>query len=65
MGMAAAGADAFLAERIPGAGIVAQLGRVGATIAVALAVLAVSAHVLRVPQFADGVSLITRRLRRR
>jgi len=65
MGMAAAGADAFLAERVPGAGIVAQLVRVGATIAVALAVLAVSAHVLRVPQFADGVSLITRRLRRR
>jgi len=65
MGMAAAGADALLAERVPGAGIVAQLVRVGATIAVALAVLAVSAHVLRVPQFADGVSLITRRLRRR
>ena len=65
MGMAAAGADAFLAERIPGTGLVAQLIRVGATIAVALAVLAVSAHVLRVPQFAEGVSLITRRLRRR
>ena len=65
MGMAAAGADAFLAERIPGTGLVAQLARVGATIAVALAVLAVSAHVLRVPQFAEGVSLITRRLRRR
>ena len=65
MGMAAAGADAFLAERIPGGGLVAQLVRVGATIAVALGVLAISAHLLRVPQFAEGISLITRRFRRR
>jgi putative peptidoglycan lipid II flippase len=65
MGMAAAGADALLAERVPSTGIVAQLVRVGATIAVALAVLAVSSYLLRVPQFAEGVALITRRLRRR
>ena len=64
MGAAAVGADAFLAERIPGNGIAAQLVRVGATIGLALAVLAVAAHVLRVPQFADAVSLIKRRLRR-
>ena len=46
MGAAAVGADAFLAERIPGNGIAAQLVRVGATIGLALAVLAVAAHVL-------------------
>ncbi len=40
-----------LPTRIPGNGLVAQLVRVGTTIGVALAVLAVSAHVLRVPQF--------------
>ena len=64
MGAAAVGADAFLAERIPGNGIAAQLVRVGATIGLALAVLAVAAHLLRVPQFAEAVSLIKRRLRR-
>ena len=65
MGAAAAGTDLFLSTRIPGAGTVAQLVRVGLTIGAALAVLAVSAHVLRVPQFAEGVALVTRRLRRR
>ena len=39
--------------------------RMAVTIAVALGVLAGAAHVLRVPQFAEGVALITRRLRRR
>jgi putative peptidoglycan lipid II flippase len=65
MGLAAAGADAFLSVRIPGNGIVAQLVRVGTTIGVALAVLAVTAHLLRVPQFSEAVSLVARRLRRR
>jgi putative peptidoglycan lipid II flippase len=65
MGLAAAGADAFLSTRIPGNGVVPQLVRVGTTIGVALAVLAVAAHLLRVPQFSEAVSLIARRLRRR
>ena len=65
MGLAAAGTDAFLSARIPGNGLVPQLVRVGTTIGVALAVLAVAAHLLRVPQFSEAVSLITRRLRRR
>jgi hypothetical protein len=34
------------------------------TIGAALAVLAASAHILRVPQFAEGVALVTRRLQR-
>ena len=65
MGLAAAGTDAFLSARIAGNGLVPQLVRVGSTIGVALAVLAVAAHLLRVPQFSEAVSLITRRLRRR
>jgi putative peptidoglycan lipid II flippase len=64
MGAAAAGADTFLSARIPGHGLGAQLVRVGATIGLALAVLAVAAHVLRVPQFAKAVAMIKRRLRR-
>jgi putative peptidoglycan lipid II flippase len=64
MGAAAAGANAFLAARIPGDGLAAQLARVGITIGVALAVLGGAAHLLRVPQFAEAVSMITRRLRR-
>ena len=65
MGAAAAGTDAFLSARLPGHGLAAQLMRVGTTIGVALAVLAVSAHLLRVPQFSEAVSLVSRRLRRR
>jgi putative peptidoglycan lipid II flippase len=65
MGLAASGTDAFLSARIAGNGLVPQLVRVGSTIGVALAVLAVAAHLLRVPQFSEAVSLITRRLRRR
>ena len=65
MGAAAAGTDAFFSARLPGDGLAAQLVRVGTTIGVALAVLAVSAHLLRVPQFSQAVSLISRRLRRR
>jgi putative peptidoglycan lipid II flippase len=64
MGAAAAGANAFLSARIPGDGLAAQLARVGLTIGVALAVLGGAAHLLRVPQFAEAVSMITRRLRR-
>ena len=64
MGAAAAGTNVFLSARLPGDGLAAQLVRVGTTIGIALAVLAVSAHLLRVPQFSEAVSLITRRLRR-
>jgi len=64
MGAAAAGANAFLSARIPGDGLAVQLARVGMTIGIALAVLGASAHLLRVPQFAEAVSMITQRLRR-
>ena len=65
MGLATVGADRLLATYLPGPGVVAQAVRLGATIGVSLAVLAAAAHVLRVPQFAEAVSSITRRLRRR
>ena len=63
MGLATIGADRLLTTYVPGGGLVPQLLRLGGTIAVSLAVLAAAAHVLRVPQFAEGVALITRRLR--
>jgi putative peptidoglycan lipid II flippase len=65
MGAATVGVHGALAAGLPGGRLVPQIIRLSVTIGVALAVLAVSAHVLRVPQFAEGVALISRRLRRR
>jgi putative peptidoglycan lipid II flippase len=65
MGLATVGTHTLLATYVPGDGLAAQALRLGGTIGVSVAVLAVAAHLLRVPQFAEGVSLITRRLRRR
>jgi putative peptidoglycan lipid II flippase len=65
MGLATIGTDRLLTTYVPGGGLVPQVLRLGGTIGVSLAVLAAAAHVLRVPQFAEGVALITRRLRRR
>jgi putative peptidoglycan lipid II flippase len=65
MGAAAVGTDRLLSSWLPGNAFVFQLIRVGATIGISLAVLAAAAHVLKVPQFAAGVAMVTRRLRRR
>jgi len=65
MGAATAGSYGALVAGLPSGRLIPQIIRLGVTIGVALAALAVSAHVLRVPQFAEGVALITRRLRRR
>ena len=65
MGVAAAGADAFLRMQLPSERLIPQIVRLGASIGVALAVLAAAAHVLRVPQFAQGMAMVTRRFRRR
>jgi putative peptidoglycan lipid II flippase len=64
MGVATFGANALLTTYVPGGGILLQVVRLGTTIAVSLAVLGAAAHVLRVPQFAEGMALITRRLSR-
>jgi putative peptidoglycan lipid II flippase len=65
MGLATVGAVRLLSTYVPGSGLLPQVVRLGATIAVALAVLMVAAQLLRVPQFAEAVSAMTRRLRRR
>ena len=65
MGAATVGVHGALMAALPGDRLLPQIIRLGATIGVALGVLAVSAHVLRVPQFAEGVAIVTRRLRRR
>jgi putative peptidoglycan lipid II flippase len=63
MGAAAAAADAWLAALVPGAGLVQQLGRVGGSIAAALAVLAAASWALRVREFGEGFAVVARRLR--
>jgi putative peptidoglycan lipid II flippase len=63
MGAAAAGADIAAGVWLPGAGLIAQIIRLAATIALAIGVLAVAAYVLRIREFHDGVALVTRRLR--
>jgi putative peptidoglycan lipid II flippase len=65
MGAATFGAHTVLTTYVPGSGLVPQIVRLGGTIATSLAVLAAAAHVLRVPQFAEAVALVKRRLRRR
>ncbi len=65
MGVAAWGADAALATWLPGDLLPVQIVRVGATIALAVVVLAGAAWVLRVREFAEARSLVLRRIRRR
>jgi putative peptidoglycan lipid II flippase len=65
MGAAAWAADSFLAGLLPGNRLLPQVLRLGLTIGAALAVLALSAHLLRIPQFAQGVAMVMRRFRRR
>jgi putative peptidoglycan lipid II flippase len=65
MGAATVGIHGLLAAQLPGNRLVPQIIRMAVTIAVALGVLAIAAHLLRVPQFAAGAAMITRRLRRR
>jgi putative peptidoglycan lipid II flippase len=64
MGAATVGVYGLLVAQLPGNGLIPQVVRMTVTIGVALAVLAASAHLLRIPQFAEGVALISRRLRR-
>jgi putative peptidoglycan lipid II flippase len=64
MGAAAIGIHGVLVAQLPSGRLIPQIVRMTVTIGVALAVLAASAHILRVPQFAEGVALVTRRLQR-
>jgi hypothetical protein len=49
---------------MPGGAFAAQALRLGAAIGLAVVVLAVSAWLLRIREFNEGVALVTRRLRR-
>jgi putative peptidoglycan lipid II flippase len=64
MGIAAGVVHTWLLGIWPSGRLLPQIVRLGASIGVALVVLAASAHALRVPQFAEGVALVRRRLRR-
>jgi putative peptidoglycan lipid II flippase len=65
MGVTAGAVHTWLLGTWPSGRLIPQIARLGTSIGVALVVLAASAHLLRVPQFAEGVALIRRRLRRR
>ncbi|MSO83211.1 MAG: murein biosynthesis integral membrane protein MurJ [Acidobacteria bacterium] len=63
MGAAVVAADAAAGAWLPGDGLMAQIVRLVATIAVALGALSAAAYVLRIKKFRDGVTLVARRLR--
>jgi putative peptidoglycan lipid II flippase len=64
MGAAAAGVELALRTWLPGSSLAVQIVRLAAAIAVALAVLAAGAHLLRIREFREGVALVMRRARR-
>ncbi|OFW48553.1 MAG: murein biosynthesis integral membrane protein MurJ [Acidobacteria bacterium RIFCSPLOWO2_12_FULL_68_19] len=64
MAVAAGAAEAAGARWLPGDALVLQVIRLGAAIGVALAVLGVAAHLLRIREFREGAAMVMRRLRR-
>jgi putative peptidoglycan lipid II flippase len=64
MGAVASAADGAVASALPGDGVVLQIVRLASVIGAALVVLAGAAWLLRIREFTDAVSLVTRRLRR-
>jgi putative peptidoglycan lipid II flippase len=65
MAMAVALVDSAGATWLAGDALAWQMARLGASIVVALAVLAAAAHFLRIPEFREGVALVARKLGRR
>ena len=63
MGIAAAATHAAAVAWLPGDGLVLEIVRLAAAIAVALGVLAGAAHLLRIREFRAGVALVRRKLR--
>jgi putative peptidoglycan lipid II flippase len=61
MGTAALAADRTLAVWIPGSAFVVQAARLLATIMSALAVLAFTAHALKIREFREGLALVVKR----
>ncbi len=64
MAVAVATVDAAGSAWLPGAALVRQIVRLGASMAVALAVLAAAAHVLHIPEFREGVAMVARKFGR-
>ena len=65
MGIAAATARTALEAWLPGNALGLQVTRLGVSIAAAMAVLAVAAHMLRVPGFREGAGFVAARLSRK
>lgn len=65
MGAAAFGIDAWLRSAVPGDALAVLIVRLAASIGGALAALAATAHVLRIPEFRQGVAMVSRRFVRR
>jgi putative peptidoglycan lipid II flippase len=63
MGIAAVAVDMGAGLWLPGTGLAPQLIRLGTTIAAAMVALAASAYLLRVHEFREAVTLVSRRLR--
>ena len=64
MGAVTFGANLAFERLLPGDALLLQIVRLTATIALSLAALAVTAQVLRIPEFGDARDLVLRRLRR-
>jgi len=64
MAVAVVVVDASGTTWLPGDALVRQIVRLGTSIGVALAVLAAAAHVLHIPEFREGVTMVMRKLRR-
>jgi putative peptidoglycan lipid II flippase len=56
--------EALGAAWLPGDSLFRQIVRLGASIGVALAVVATAAHVLHIPEFREGMAIVVRKLRR-
>jgi len=65
MGLAAVGLDRMMLSVMPGSRLAPQLLRLAVSIGGAVAVLALTAHLLKIKEFGDGVALVMRRLGRR
>jgi putative peptidoglycan lipid II flippase len=64
MGAVAFGSHRLLLELMPGDGVVPQMLRLGASIALALLALAVSAQLLRIAEFREASAAVAQRFRR-
>ena len=64
MGAAAVAVDRYSAAWLPGDGLLPQIVRLAAAMGVAVAVLAVAAHLLHIDEFRRGLALVTSRFRR-